>query len=300
MAIYLSGDASKDLLVRHPAPDNGNFDTAVSLTDAAGKFTFLGVPPGEYALAQSSPFLSRALQTGVPTYWVSQTITVGTSDIAEMAVQARPALRVAGRVEYRPVAGTEKPPQAFLTFEPPFGEPGQFAVQILLSREVTFETLAGGGKYFIRPVENRGWFVQSVTIGGKDWTDRPFDLHEDTTSVVVTFTDQASRIAGTVKDASGVASANAVVLAFPVDRQRWTGYGASPRDLVSAIPSAAGAYSIPHLPPGDYFVIAVKTDDAENWRDPQLLDALSSRATKITVKAGDPARTIDLTVSAVR
>jgi 3D (Asp-Asp-Asp) domain-containing protein len=40
------------------------------------------VPSGDYALQQSSPFLSRALQTGVPTYWVSQALTVGATAYA--------------------------------------------------------------------------------------------------------------------------------------------------------------------------------------------------------------------------
>jgi len=301
MGLFLSGEASKDLIVRRPPPNNGNFDTAVSLTDASGRFTFLGVPPGEYVLQQSSPFLSRALQTGEPTYWVSQTVTVGTADITDMVVQARPALHVDGRCVYRSVAGAEKPPIGSVSFETPFGEPGQFFVQtIRTSGDLRFETFAGAGTYFIHPTENRGWFVQSVMVDGKDYTDRLFELHEDTTSIVITFTDQPNRITGTVKDARGAASGTAVVLAFPVDRQRWTGYGTSPRELVSAITSPAGAYTIPNLPPGDYHVIAVRADDADDWQDPKVLDVLSNRATKIKVSGGDQTRTLDLTVSAVR
>jgi len=301
MGLFLSGDASKDLIVRRPPPTNANFDTAVSLTDASGRFTFLGVPPGEYVLQQSSPFLGRALQTGEPTYWVSQTVTVGTTDITDMVVQARPALHVDGRAEYRSVAGAEKPQIGSVSFETPFGEPGQFFVQTIRTNgDLRFETFAGGGTYFIHPTENRGWFVQSVMVDGKDYTDRLFDLHEDSTSIVITFTDQPNRITGTVKDARGAASGTAVVLAFPVDRQRWTGYGTSPRELVSAITSPAGAYTIPNLPPGDYYVIAVRADDADDWQDPKVLDVLSNRATKIKVNSGDQTPTLDLTVSAVR
>jgi len=299
MGIFLSGDASRDLVVQRP-PDNANFDTAVALTDAAGRFTFLGVPPGEYVLAQSSPFLSRALQTGEPTYWVSQTLTVGTSDITDLVIEAHPPLRVAGRFEFRAAAGSEKPPNAFVSFETPFNEPGQFAVSVQTKGDLSFETLGAGGKYFIRPTELAGWFVQSVTVGGKDYTDRLFDLHEATTSVVVAFTDRPNTLTGMVKDARGVGSATAVVLAFPVDRQRWTGYGRSPRDLVSAITSRDGVYTIRHLPTGDYYLVAVQADDADEWQDPKRLDGLSSRATRVKVNDGDQTRTLDLTVSVVR
>ena len=67
--------------------------------------------------------------------------------------------------------------------------------------------------------------MHSVTLDGKDITDRVFDLQADTTSLVVTYTDRPSKVSGTVTDARGAASPTAVVLAFPVDPQRWSGYG---------------------------------------------------------------------------
>ena len=68
-----------------------------------------------------------------------------------------------------------------------------------------------------------GWFVHSVTLGGKDITDRVFDLQADATSLVVTFTDRPSKLSGTVTDDRGAASPTAVVLVFPADPQRWSG-----------------------------------------------------------------------------
>ena len=59
--------------------------------------------------------------------------------------------------------------------------------------------------------------MQSITLDGKDITDRAFDLQADATSLVVTYTDRPSKVTGTVTDARGAASATAVVLAFPVD-----------------------------------------------------------------------------------
>jgi len=160
--------------------------------------------------------------------------------------------------------------------------------------------MGAGGKYFIRPNEIGGWYTQSVTVGGKDYTDRIFELREDTTSIVVTLTDRPTRVAGTVKDVRGATTGTAVVLAFPVDRQRWVGYGREPRDLVSAVTSGTGGYAISNLPPGDYYLIAVESRDADEWQDPKLLELMATRAQKITVAAGDAARTVDLTVSRIR
>src|SRR6185436_18710169 len=99
----------------------------------------------------------------------------------------------------------------------------------------SFATVAAGGKYLVRPYERAGWVVESITAGGRDITDRVLDLQADMTSLVVTFTDKLSPVSGTVRDARGDPSATAVVLAFPIEPQRWTGYGASPRNLKSAL-----------------------------------------------------------------
>ena len=61
-------------------------------------------------------------------------------------------------------------------FETPFGEPGQFAVEATKGATLSFSTVAAGGQYIVRPYELGGWFVHSVTLGGKDITDRAFDL----------------------------------------------------------------------------------------------------------------------------
>ena len=233
------------------------------------------------------------MQQGLPAYWVSQHVTVGTDDIADLTVQLRPALRVEGRVEFRggeqrAIGAADGSPASI--FETPFGEPGQFAVAATRGATLSFSTVAAGGRYIVRPYELGGWFVQSVTVDGKDITDRVFDLQADATSLVVTFTDQPSKVSGTVKDARGAASPTAIVLAFPVDPKRWSGYGASPRNLKSALASRTGVYTFEHLPPGDYYVIAVDPAEADGWQDPTRLEALAGQATKLTVAAGDTQR----------
>lgn len=300
-AIRLAGEAMSDVLTRSlpSGPAEVGFETATGMSDAGGRFTLLGVPPGEYVLTQADAFLSRAAREGRPAYWVSQRITVGAEDLLDLVVDLRTALRVEGRIALRGAAGPQpaQPAIAGLTFETPFGEPGQFAVS---ARNGEFATVAAGGRYIARPYEIGGWFVRSVTLDGKDITDRTFDLQSNTTSIVVTYTDQPSKVSGTVKDARGAASPNAVVLAFPVDPQRWVGYGKSPRNVRSVSMSTSGVYTFEHLPPGDYYVIAIDAAQADGWRDPKMLQILASRAEKLTVAAGDAARTLDLSLKAIR
>jgi hypothetical protein len=299
--IRLVGAAMTDVITRGlvTGPDYVGFETVTGMTDASGRFALLGVPPGEYVLTHASPFLSRAIQQGQPAYWISQRVTVGADDVSDLIVGLRPALRVEGRIEFR--SGSGPPPMmAGIMFETPFGEPGQFAVEVTKGATPSFSTVAAGGQYIVRPYELDGWFVQSVTLGGKDITDRAFDLQADTTSLVVTYTDRLSKVSGTVTDARSDVSPTAIVLAFPIDQRRWSGYGASPRTLKSALTTRSGDYTFDHLPPGDYYAIAIDPAEADDWKDPATLEALASQAARLTVVAGDAPKTLDLRLKAIR
>jgi hypothetical protein len=275
-------------------------ETATSVSDAAGRFTFAGVPSGDYVLTQADAFLSRSLRDGNPAWWFAQPLTVGAEDL-RVTVQARPALRVEGRMEFRSGKTPPTPPSAIagIMFETPFGESGGFAVPATREAGHPFATLAPGGRYIARPYEINGWFVESITAAGKDITDRVFDLQADLTSIVVVFTDRAAKVSGTVTDAQGAANASATVLAFPVDRRQWTGHGATPRTLKSALTSRTGVYAFEHLPPGDYHLIAVDGADADGWQDPSRLDMLAPQANRVTVRT-DTARTVDLQLQSIR
>jgi hypothetical protein len=303
MGLRLVGAARVDVIsyARPSGPGDVGFETVAGLSDAGGRFALIGVPPGEYILEHSSSSLAARAQQGQAAYWVSQRIAVGSSDITGLTVQLRPALRVEGRIEYRGANGPQSTPANVLSaviFETPFGDSGQFAVEISRDGQQSFATVAAGGRYIVRPVESSGWFVKSVALGGKDITDRVFDLQADATSLVVVYTDQPSKLIGTVKDARG-ASVSATVLAFPVDPQRWTGYGSNPRDVKSAPASRAGVYTFSHLPPGDYYVIAIDDAELDGWTDPKRLDALARQATKLKVVEGGM-NTLDLTLRTIR
>jgi hypothetical protein len=279
----------------------GGLETVSGMSDSTGRFTLLAVPAGDYLLTHANAFLSRALQQDTSPYWISQPITVGAEDL-DLTVQVRPALRLEGRIEFRSSKNppTAPPPLAGVMFETPFGEPGRVAVQSSREAGRPFATLAAGGRYVVRPYEIYGWVVQSVAAGGKDITDRVFDLQADMTSLVVTFTDRLSRVSGSVKDVRGELSPTAVVLAFPVDPKLWTGYGASPRNLKSALTTRTGVYTFEHLPPGDYYLAAIDSADMDGWQDPKTLEQLAPRATKLTVTTDVPEKTVDLTMKAIR
>ena len=277
------------------------FETATGMSDASGRFTLLGVPSGEYLLREANSFLMRVVRQGLTAYTVSQPLSVGDRDVTDLIVTVKPALQIEGRIEFRGAAGPQPMPQAavvgLVLFQSPFLD-RRFTGET--SRETqTFSSVAAAGQYFVRPYEGNGWYVQSVKAGDTDVTDRLVDLQTNT-RLTITYTDRATKVSGTVKDARGAASSIATVLMFPVDRTRWSGYGDSPRNFKSRLASASGVFTFEHVPVGEYFIVAVDGTDADDWQDPQKLEALARRAMTLTVSAADAAKTLDLVVATIR
>lgn len=299
MTIRLVGESMTDVIsTRFSNPGQVGLDAATGLSDAGGRFMLIGVPPGEYVLEQANPIPNAAVRSGRPAYSLSQPVVVGRQDVRDLVVPLRGALQIGGRVEYRNDSGATPPPTrqfALVVFETPYGEPGQVAAEGERDSP-TFSVAAAPGQFIARTVDFGGWFLRSVTLDGRDITERAFDLQADTKSIVITYTDRPSKVSGTVTDARGTPSATAVVLLFPVDRERWSGFGSNPRMLRTALAARDGAYTFPHVLPGEYYVVAVEPGDSDGWQDPVRLDALANLASRLSIGAEDSAKTLDLRV----
>ena len=100
-----------------------------------------------------------------------------------------------------------------------------------------------------------------------------------------------------VRGDRGQPTIGAVIL-FPTDRRLWAGYGFTPARLQSVTTGSDGAFKFPLLPDGEYFVIAVALDQADEWVDPGFLAAAATQATKVSLKTGVPS-TQNLQISQV-
>ncbi len=290
-------------------------EVAATLSSADGAFTFVGVPAGRYLikvlrvprLAQVTTQVGSTLRMeqaqGVSmesTFWATVPVTVGGSDVSGIGVALSTGTRTTGRVVFdgvRPKPTANQIASVEITIELASGEkPLVYKSDSVRLAGETFQTPEiVPGKYLIRANAPSGWSLKSVTAGGQDVADTPFIADgREIPDIVVTFTDRPlSSLGGTVRSGSP-ASADAQVLVFPIERESWVDYGNTPRRVRRAVPSEAGAYQIPGLPPGQYFAIAVAGDRSADWRDPKHLEALSRIATRVTV-ANEEAKTLDLT-----
>jgi len=289
-------------------------ETATTLSDAAGRFTFLGVPHGQYQLralraevppssasSRGAPPPRPAATKGPPppafpgyTLSATQAIAVDATDIDRLTVTMHSGFRISGRADF-PNTATPPNPDAVrrmsATFDPADARPlvssvigrGQFEDSGQL-----WSYQLPPGRYYLR-INNAppGWTLKSAIWNGRDISNVPLQLDRDVGGVVITFTDRPSTLSGQVQNPSGAADPSATVLVFPADPGTWVDYGDFPRRLHAARVDKDGRYSLIGLPAGEYLVAAVADEASLNWRNPKTLQALARVAAAITLADGD-------------
>jgi hypothetical protein len=262
----------------------GSMSWSVGSTKVApdGSWTLRDVAPGDYTLN-----VVDAGATGInPT---RRTVTVHGADITGVVVGSDEPVAVSGVV----VTDTGEPLPAGpnLRVTPDLLAPGRGPTMVLSSDEsgtvrpdgsFTFGTaLPGPTMLRVMPLPPE-WGVRSVTVYGREHADAPFEVHagQPVAGVQVVLSRTLPTITGSVDD--GERAGQGPVLLFPVDSARWH---EETTHLVR--PDQYGSFRITRLRPGEYLAIAL--DYVQNWQasDPEFLEGLRRRATKIQVVDGE-------------
>ena len=148
------------------------------------------------------------------------------------------------------------------------------------------------GRYLLRATVPHGWSLENAMVGRQDITEVPLDLTGDLAGIVVTLTDRRTEILGVVRTAQGQEESDAAVLVFSTDRRFWTdaGPGPYPRRIRTVQATHRGSYSVAGLPPGEYFIAAVPSEDVPfmGLYDADLLGRLAPDATRVRLQNGVP------------
>jgi hypothetical protein len=119
--------------------------------------------------------------------------------------------------------------------------------------------------------------LKSVTIGGVDVTDTPFDFgfgDDVFPEAEIVLSNEGATITGSIEDASGKRAPTFILVTFSVNRTNWFAGSRYSRRAAGV----NGSFEVSGLPPGEYFVAAVDALPSGDWQSPETLDTLVPHA----------------------
>ena len=285
------GGANIGLTQEIMGPAGGTMFMAGNTRAAAdGTFKLRDIAPGQYILRASGQAGDRGTESA------AIDLTVTGADISGITLGADAGGLVAGRVVTDSGAAVPSPaprvttPNATFERSTPTVPPAE-------------DGLAGPDGRFIRrgptgPVFVRigglpsGWALKQVRIGDREVTDVPIDIRAGQTlpDVTIVISNRLPAVGGSVTDAQGRPADGPVVL-FPADAAKWHETAGSLRSVRA---DQAGTYRFDAARPGDYLIAAVEQMEPWQVNDPEFLEGLRERATKVTI--GDEPAKLDLKV----
>jgi hypothetical protein len=155
--------------------------------------------------------------------------------------------------------------------------------QVKSNGAFAFSGVAAPSIVRVTPLPRR-WTIKSVEIGGREVPDGVLDMKagQDIEGMRIVLTDLFPVVTGRITDERAAAAEGTVVL-FPTDDARWASAGAAIR---FGRTDQKGIFRLEHVPPGDYFAIAL--DALQSWQayDPEFLAEIKPRAERLTVHEG--------------
>lgn len=297
---------------------DSEFDVATSVTGSDGTFTFFGVPPGQFVLRATkasrpdiptgtNPMAAGMLMAGgslpmTKALFAERNVTVATSDVADLSLVMQEGHSVSGRVEFQGTSGKPAParPQMNITLAPADGRAPGILEGIRPSRlsDTGAFTLTGvlPGRYFLNVPAPPGWFVQSVTAGGRDVWDSSLEIRNgDVDGLLVTLTDVNVQLSGTVTATGNQKVTESTVIVFPADHKGWVESGMNPRRSRSLTPGPKGEFTITGVGAGDYLIVAIDRGEDGDLQDPAFIEVLSRVATPVRVGSDNRPVTLPIT-----
>jgi hypothetical protein len=285
-------------------------EAATTGADSEGRFAFLAVPSGQYLVkVQTTPAVRDWDGTPIdpePTLWASQPLTVGDREPPDLNVLVRQGSGISGRFEFESTSTPRPPAERISTLSVIVLSNDRGGLPFNISPaganadgQFTTPKYAPGRYTLIVNSPGPPWTIKSAAASGREIPLDGLDLGpDDIKDLVITFVDQSTELAGTVKDDAGGVS-GAAVCVFPFDYPTWIANGMSSRRSRTVALSKSNGFTIRDLAPGDYVVLAVPSDLVVDLQDPKWLARLAPLGTRISIKTGEKKRQ-DLTVSRIR
>lgn len=280
-----------EIAVVNTATGNRIGSGGVTVPGPDGRFVLSALPPGRYRLLGRAPESNAVPEPDDMPYFAEAEFVLTDQNISGVVLQFERGVNVTGRIV--PPAGAAPGSAANVRLG---ATPVDSFASLLPTRVVAttrpngtfiFDGLAPGKWRVTGASLPAGWSLRSAMLGERDTLDVPFEvqLGQPIAGMTVTMTDQPTEITGTVTDASGRITSEYSMFAFSTDRALWT---TAPRRMSGAARlSSDGRYRISGLPPGEYYLTAMKDFDPTQVDDPSFLESLIPLAVKVAIGEGE-------------
>ena len=236
---------------------------------ADARFDVAGAVPGTYCLS--------VMQPGARVMAVRQMVTVKGGDVDDVELPVPVSFAVNGTLV---IDGT-----------PPNPMPQLFVgLRTAADRGVSQVTIKSDGAFQIDGVYPGAYslflpqgplYAKSVLYGSQDVTGGAIPSLQPGIALTITMGADPGEVDGTVQAGAVEAGMPVNITAVP------DGAYAARQDMERSSSSPAGAnFSLPNLPPGDYKIFALETDDYGDVRNRDLLKLLEGKASSVTIRAG--------------
>jgi hypothetical protein len=294
--VPLAGE-SVDMAQEFAGPTNSSvFGFGGGKVAADGSFTIRDVSPGEYRISVRSPG-----DRDRPGEAATMLVSVAGADLDGVSLVTGAGGTVSGRVATDegvppPLGGSalgsgrlDSRMRVFLRPQEPDTTPQRFTQDNgRLKDDGTFEVTdaIGANRISISPLPS-GWAVKSIEYDGKDYADLPIELRngQKIDGLTIVISNKLPTLGGRLLDEKGLPAEGTVVL-FPDDSAKWSEQS---RLVKTVRPDPSGAFEIRLVPPGDYLIAPLDYVQNGSWDDPDFLNALQEKATKVSVREGSPA-----------
>ena len=266
-----------------------SFGGGPSATVAAdGTFTIRNVPPGEYSLEASR----YGREAEGPPEVALMTVVVDGNDIEGLMLTGSNGGQVSGKLVSEAGTLPELSRVSINIREPYRNQPPPLLLGAF--RRDNEKAIQDDGTFTVHNVFGRarfqvtlpeGWMVKSIRHEGRDIMDAALELKhgEQVHGVEILITNRVTEINGQVVDDRNAPVGEATVLLFPVDANRW--YENS-RAVRATRPDQQGHWQLKGLPAGEYLAVALDYVENDAWQDPEYLESLREKATKVTIVEG--------------
>lgn len=259
-----------------------------------GRFVFEAVTPGEYVVGMTiEPGMPRASHSiaplksppANPTLFADVDVVVSDRDL-DVPLALHTGGRISGTVRFNarssaPLSDSELAEIPIVAVE---ASGRSLDIRGLFLPGRRWQTIEiPPGRYRLQLFAPLGWFVESVTVGGRDAMLRPFDVGAaGVTNAEITFADVLPTVRVNIESTSP--DRRAWIVAFAADREAWTDVPINVRGVQQWIMGTDRALSI-SLPPEEYLLVAL--DRSPGRLTPEVLAALAPMARRVSLRPGE-------------